>query len=463
MLALILSQATPGPALGPLSYREHRVALLHLTHLMSTTGRGVTFTIKYSGFGQHRVDPTALNSVFNRKAFRAVTISVPTGVNISFTMSTIPDVDEQLYLLSSFLWLEMVWDNPFISWNPEECEGITKMSMAAKNLWLPDIFIVELMDVDKTPKGLTAYVSNEGRIRYKKPMKVDSICNLDIFYFPFDQQNCTLTFSSFLYTVDSMLLDMEKEVWEITDTSWDILQAHGEWELLGINKATAKMSRGGNLYDQIVFYVAIRRRPSLYVINLLMPSGFLAAIDALMKSGKHVPFKIMLLLGYNVFLLMMNDLLPTSGTPLIGVYFTLCLSLMVDSLLETVFITHLLHVATTQPAPLPLWLHSLLLHNTSPGRCCPTAPQRGNKGLGLTPTHLVKEPEVSAGQMPGPGKAELTGGSEWTRAQWEHEAQKQHSVELWVQFSHVMDALLFRLYLLFMASSVLTVICLWNT
>uniref|UniRef100_A0A8C9LTC0 5-hydroxytryptamine receptor 3E n=1 Tax=Piliocolobus tephrosceles TaxID=591936 RepID=A0A8C9LTC0_9PRIM len=415
----------------------HRNLLLSLL----VQGRGVTFTIKCSGFGQHRVDPTALNSVFNRKAFRPVTISVP--LEKSFWQ------DEQLYLLSSFLWLEMVWDNPFISWNPEECEGITKMSMAAKNLWLPDIFIVELMDVDKTPKGLTAYVSNEGRIRYKKPMKVDSICNLDIFYFPFDQQNCTLTFSSFLYTVDSMLLDMEKEVWEITDTSWDILQAHGEWELLGINKATAKMSRGGNLYDQIVFYVAIRHRPSLCVINLLMPS---------VKSGKRVPFKIMLLLGYNVFLLMMNDLLPTSG-----VCFTLCLSLMVDSLLETVFITHLLHVATTQPAPLPQWLHSLLLHYTSPGRCCPTAPQKGNKGLGLTPTHLMKEPEVSAGQMPGPGKAELTGGSEWTRAQWEHEAQKQHSVELWVQFNHTMDALLFRLYLLFMASSILTVICLWNT
>lgn len=56
------------------------------------------------------------------------------------------------------------------------------------------------MDVDKTPKGLKAFISNEGRIRYKKPMKVVSICNLNIFYFPFDQQNCTLTFSSFLYT-----------------------------------------------------------------------------------------------------------------------------------------------------------------------------------------------------------------------------------------------------------------------
>jgi 5-hydroxytryptamine receptor 3 len=51
------------------------------------------------------------------------------------------------------------------------------------------------MDVDKIP----AFVSNKGRIRDKKPMKVASICNLNLFYFPFDQQNCTLTFSSFLY------------------------------------------------------------------------------------------------------------------------------------------------------------------------------------------------------------------------------------------------------------------------
>uniref|UniRef100_A0A2K6CRZ8 5-hydroxytryptamine receptor 3D n=1 Tax=Macaca nemestrina TaxID=9545 RepID=A0A2K6CRZ8_MACNE len=224
-----------------------------------------------------------------------------------------------------------------------------------------------------------------------------------------------------------------------------------------------------------------RHRPSPYVVNFLVPSAILVAIDILsfylpLESRNYAPFKTTVLLGYSVFLLMMNDLLPATGTsshtssvrPLFhqeskSVYFALCLSLMVDSLPDTIFITHLLHVATTHLPPLPRWLYSLLLHCTSPGRCCPTVPQKGNKGLGLTPTHLVKEPEVSAGQMPGPEEAELTGGSEWTRAQWEREAQKQHSVELWVQFSHVMDALLFRLYLLFMASSILTVICLWNT
>ncbi|XP_012888486.1 PREDICTED: 5-hydroxytryptamine receptor 3E-like [Dipodomys ordii] len=460
----------PGSALGSLSYRKHESSLPCLTHLIFSAGWGSTYTINCSGFGQHGLDPTDVHPVFVRKALPIITFTNPIQVNISFTITAILDVDEQLQLMSSFLWLEMVWDNPLMSWNPEECEGITKISMATKNLWLPDIFIVELMDVDKTPEDLTAFVSNEGRIRYKKPMKVASMCNLDIFYFPFDQQNCTLTFSSFLYTVDNMLLGMEKEAWEIVDASRDDVQAKGEWELLDINKATSKTSMGTNLYDQITFYVAIRRRPRRYVVHLLVPSGFLVAIDALSfylppENENRAPFKMTLLLGYNVFLLMMNDLLPVSGIPLISIYFALCLSLMVASLLETIFITYLLHLATTQPPPMPQGLHTLLLHCSSPRRGCPSGPCQGNLDLGLTATNLsgLKEPVDLIRAMPSSREAGLTGCPESARAQRELAAQKQHLVELWVQFSHLMDTLLFRLYLLFIASFIITVVILWNT
>ena len=71
-----------------------------------------------------------------------------------------------------------------------------------------------------------------------------------------------------------------------------------------------------------------------------------------------------------------------------GVYFALCLSLMVVSLLETIFITFLLHLATIQPPPMPRCLHPLLLHCTSPRKCCPAALWKEDVGLGLTPTHL---------------------------------------------------------------------------
>ncbi|XP_006183319.1 5-hydroxytryptamine receptor 3C isoform X1 [Camelus ferus] len=445
--------------------------LLCLTVSLLLQGTGDTFTINCSGFDQHGVDPATFQAVFDRKAFRPVTnLSLPTQVNISFTLSAILEVDIHRQLLTSFLWITMTWDNPFISWNPEECVGSHKVTVLAENLWLPDILIMESMDVDGAPAGLIAYVSSGGQIQYDRPVKVTSICNLDIFYFPFDQQNCTLTFRSFLYTVDSMLLGMAQELWMITDMSRNVIQTQGEWELLDIKKATPKMLMGRSLYDQITFYVAIRRRPRLYVINLLLPSSFLMAIDSLSfflpaESENRAPFKITLLLGYNVFLLMMNDLLPASGTPLISVYFALCLSLMVVSLLETIFITYLLHLATTQPPPMPHWLHSLLLRCTSPRKCCPAGPQKGNTGLGLSPAHLpgVKEPVELVGKVPGPKEAELNGCPGSTRAQQEDEAQKQHLVSLWVQFSRVMDTLLFHLYLLFMATSMTTVIILWNT
>ncbi|GAB5576620.1 5-hydroxytryptamine receptor 3C [Prionailurus iriomotensis] len=434
-------------------------------------GRSNTFTINCSGFDRHGVDPAVFQTIFNQKDFRPViNYSIPTQVNISFTLSAILDVDAQLQLLTSFLWLKMIWTNPFISWDPEKCGAISKLTVTTENLWLPDIFIVESMDVDQTPEGLSAYVTNDGHIVYNKPMRVTSICSLDIFYFPFDQQNCTLTFSSFLYTVENMLLGMEKEVWEIADTSRDIVRTQGEWELLGINKATPKMSVGSSLFDQIMFYVAIRRRPSLYVINLLVPSSFLISIDALSfylpaESENRAPFKITLLLGYNVFLLMMNKLLPASGTPLISmptssllesVYFALCLSLMVVSLLETIFITYLLHMATTQPPPMPPWLYSLLFLCTSPGKCCPIALWNENTGPGLMSTHLpgLKEPGQLVGKELGSREAELIGGSGLTSTQL---------ADLWVQFSHMMDTFLFRLYLIFLASSIITVIVLWNT
>ncbi|CAK7298386.1 5-hydroxytryptamine receptor 3C [Vulpes lagopus] len=436
--------------------------MLCLTVSLLLPGRSNTFTINCSGFDKYGVDPAVFQTIFNQKDFRPViNYSIPTQVNISFILSAILEVDEKLQLLTSFLWLKLVWNNPFISWDPEECGAISKLTVTTENLWLPDIFIVESMDVDQTPEGLSAYVTSDGHIVYNKPMRVTSICSLDIFYFPFDQQNCTLTFSSFLYTVENMLLGMAKEVWEIADTSRDIVRTQGEWELLGITKATPKMSVGSSLFDQIMFYVAIRRRPNLYIINLLVPSSFLIAIDALSfylpaESENRAPFKITLLLGYNVFLLMMNKLLPASGTPLISVYFALCLSLMVVSLLETIFITYLLHLATTRPPAMPRWLHSLLLSWTSPRTCCPTKLWKENMGPGLTPPHLpgLKDPGHLVGKELAPREAELSGDSGLISTQL---------AGLWVRFSHMMDTFLFRLYLLFLASSIIVVIVLWNT
>lgn len=71
----------------------------------------------------------------------------------------------------------------------------------------------------------------------------------------------------------------------------------------------------------------LRRRPILYVVNLILPSVFLVTLDVFSfglppQAVDRSAFKMTLILGYTVFLLLMNDLLPVTGNdiPILSVF-----------------------------------------------------------------------------------------------------------------------------------------------
>ncbi|KAF7667219.1 hypothetical protein LDENG_00072000 [Lucifuga dentata] len=118
-------------------------------------------------------------------------------------------------------------------------------------------------------------------------------------------------------------------------------------------------------------------RPMMYVVNLLIPSCFLITVDLFsfllpLQSVDRSSFKMTLILGYTVFLLIMNDLLPVTGetTPLISVFFSISLALMVASLLETVFITNI-QFSSSQYSAVPHWLDVLVLQYLALVVCIP--------------------------------------------------------------------------------------------
>lgn len=36
------------------------------------------------------------------------------------------------------------WHHEFLVWDPDECDGVTKISLPVKQLWSPDIIVYEL-------------------------------------------------------------------------------------------------------------------------------------------------------------------------------------------------------------------------------------------------------------------------------------------------------------------------------
>lgn len=71
----------------------------------------------------------------------------------------------------------------------------------------------------------------------------------------------------------------------------------------------------------LLVQVSFRRHPTVYVVNLLVPSCFLIVVDLFSfllpaKSPMRSFLKMTLILGYTFFLLNTNDLLPGSGDKL---------------------------------------------------------------------------------------------------------------------------------------------------
>lgn len=67
--------------------------------------------------------------------------------------------------------------------------------------------------------------------------------------------------------------------------------------------------------------VSFKRHSTVYVVNLLVPSCFLILVDLFSfllpaKSPMRTYLKMTLILGYTLFLLNTNDLLPGSGDTL---------------------------------------------------------------------------------------------------------------------------------------------------
>uniref|UniRef100_A0A8C5G6E1 Neurotransmitter-gated ion-channel transmembrane domain-containing protein n=1 Tax=Gouania willdenowi TaxID=441366 RepID=A0A8C5G6E1_GOUWI len=214
--------------------------------------------------------------------------------------------------------------------------------------------------------------------------------------------------------------------------------------------------------------LTLRRRPTLYVVNLLIPSCFLVTVDLVSfllppHSVDRSSFKMTLILGYTVFLLIMNDLLPVTGetTPLINIFFSISLALMVTSLLETIFITNI-QFSSSQYSAVPRWLSVLILNYVAVVVCLPRKKKTSrlticiksgkkhqhHKLLGGFPSEQLRSTQARKTTFdPSPGQP--SGDSSNTSQEWQ-------------MIGIVVDRLLFCLYIIFILTSFIAIICIWS-
>ncbi|KAL3868218.1 hypothetical protein ACJMK2_041049 [Sinanodonta woodiana] len=287
-----------------------------------------------------------LHQIFNASAYNKAVRPIyeqtmTTNVSIEFYLTSILDFDSQKEKLTTSGFLIISWNDYYLQWTPATYGNLTSVFIPQDNVWKPDISlqngVSELKGLGSS--SLFVYVLSDGALTWYPVGIFESTCGIDITYFPFDIQTCTLTFTAWSYTKTEVrvmvgkkgiILDEyeENSEWSIVDTSVDTLEQYTD--------------------AAVVFSIKLKRKPLFVLLNVILPVIMLSLLNVCIfvlpaESGEKASFSVTVFLALAVFLTMVTATLPQNSEKisLLGIYLVIIAGFSTVIVILTLFILRL--------------------------------------------------------------------------------------------------------------------------
>ncbi|KAJ1373026.1 hypothetical protein KIN20_035352 [Parelaphostrongylus tenuis] len=268
-------------------------------------------------------------------------------VKFGASLIRIIDVDEVNQVLTTNLWLEMQWFDYKLSWDPARWGGIKKLHIPSDQIWIPDILLYNNADGEPHITIMSdALVYHNGLIVWKPPSIYKSFCPINIEYFPYDSQSCSLKFGGWSYngflldvrqlpSADSPIINREDESgkeYQYLEKGMDLSGFYQslEWDLMSLTSQRHEQLYPGccgqDFYIDVTFAIALRRKTLFYTVNLVIPCMLIAILTTFVfyipPIEHKMTFSISILVSLTVFYLVLIELIPPTSLviPLIGRY-----------------------------------------------------------------------------------------------------------------------------------------------
>uniref|UniRef100_H2LHN7 Cholinergic receptor nicotinic alpha 9 subunit n=1 Tax=Oryzias latipes TaxID=8090 RepID=H2LHN7_ORYLA len=313
------------------------------------------------------------------------------NVTLQVTLSQIKDMDERNQVLIAYLWIRQTWHDAYLKWNKDDYDGLDVIHIPSSLVWRPDLVLYNKADDDFSgPMDTNVKLRYNGEITWDAPAITKSSCVVDVSYFPFDSQECNLTFGSWTYNGNQVDIYMGMDSGDLSDFVENV-----EWECHGMPATKNVIMYGccSDPYPDITYTVLLQRRSSFYIFNLLLPCfliSFLAPLGFYLPadSGEKVSLGVTVLLALTVFQLMVAESMPPSeSVPLIGKYYIATMTMVTASTALTIFIMNI-HFCGAEAKPVPHWAKVLIIDYMSKiffvyevGENCASASLQSSHGL----------------------------------------------------------------------------------
>ncbi|CAN9506577.1 unnamed protein product [Ophioblennius macclurei] len=322
-----------------------------------------TIGVSHQGVNQRRL-LRELMSNYNSLERPVINDSETLTVEFSLNLMQIMDVDEKNQVLTTNIWLQMHWQDPYLVWNESDYPGVTNLRFPDHLIWKPDILLYNSADerFDATCRT-NILVKSSGACSYIPPGIFKSTCSIDVRWFPFDIQRCELKFGSWSY--DGWSVDLKMLEADINDYT-----ANGEWDLVEVpgKKNERFYECCTEPYPDVTFTLVMRRRTLYYGLNLLVPCVLISTLALLVfllpaDSGEKISLGITVLLSLTVFMLLVAEIMPATSdsVPLIAQYFATTMVIVGLSVIATVLVLQY-HHHDPNGSKMPKWTRVVLLN-----------------------------------------------------------------------------------------------------
>ncbi|CAD7669023.1 unnamed protein product [Nyctereutes procyonoides] len=285
-------------------------------------------------------------------------------IKFGLALSQLVDVDEKNQLMTTNVWLKQEWTDVKLRWRPGDYGGIKVIRVPSDSLWTPDIVLFDNADGRFEGTSTKAVVRYDGTVTWMPPANYKSSCTIDVTFFPFDVQNCSMKFGSWTYDgsqVDIILEDQDVDKRDFFD--------NGEWEIVSATGSRGNRTDSTCWYPYVTYSFVIKRLPLFYTLFLIIPCIGLSFLTVLVfylpsNEGEKICLCTSVLVSLTVFLLVIEEIIPSSSKviPLIGEYLVFTMIFVTLSIMVTVFAINIHHRSSSTHDAMAPWVRKIFLH-----------------------------------------------------------------------------------------------------
>ncbi|XP_070419303.1 acetylcholine receptor subunit epsilon isoform X1 [Equus przewalskii] len=257
-------------------------------------------------------------------------------ISLKVTLTNLISLNEKEETLTTSVWIGIDWQDYRLNYSKDDFGGIETLRVPSELVWLPEIVLENNIDGQfGVAYDANVLVYAGGYVSWLPPAIYRSTCAVEVTYFPFDWQNCSLVFRSQTYNAEEVefvfAVDDDGETISKIEIDTEAYTENGEWAIdfcPGVIRRYYGGAADGPGDTDVIYTLIIRRKPLFYVINIIVPCVLISGLVLLayflpaQAGGQKCTVSINVLLAQTVFLFLIAQKIPETSlsVPLLGRY-----------------------------------------------------------------------------------------------------------------------------------------------